>query len=422
MKVHGVKRDWDVFFELRKHYCPKCNGILEKVKASQIVHHKSPEAKYFDHDGAIGNVKFVWTEYRCLKCDMQYRINELKRIDKKKRTRTCELITPFETSNSMSWNEHPRPQMRRESYISLCGEWELWLVRNGKEQSLGNIAVPFPPESRLSGIQRDLAPDEKYLYRKVFEIPANFNIGRILLHFGAVDQIARVWINGKLVGEHTGGYLPFSLEISRVVNTGENQIIVEVTDTLDSELAYGKQRYDRGGMWYTPISGIWQPVWLESVPEDYISSIRITPTLNTVTIETVGGNSEKSIVINIEDGELRYSWMGDSVTITIADPHHWTPDDPYLYTFTLTSGEDMISSYFALRTVDIKTVNGQAYICLNGEPYFFNGLLDQGYFSDGIYLPATPEGYIWDIQTAKSLGFNMLRKHIKIEQIGRAHV
>ncbi len=333
-------------------------------------------------------------------------------MSSKKKSNITELKTPFESSDSLDWNEYPRPQLKRDSYLSLCGDWKLILIRNGKQQTLGNITVPFPPESRLSGIQRELEPGEKYLYRKVFKIPDDFNIGCILLHFGAVDQIAKVWINGKLAGEHTGGYLPFSLEIGEFVTTDENEIVVEVIDTLDSELAYGKQRYKRGGMWYTPISGIWQPVWLESVPKHYIKSLRITPTLESITIETVGGEKDKAIIIM--DGQ-EFCWSGDSVVIPIENPHLWTPDDPYLYEFKLKSGDDVISSYFALRTIEIKDVNGQAYICLNGEPYFFNGLLDQGYFSDGIYLPATPEGYMWDIKTAKKLGFNMLRKHIKIE-------
>ena len=185
------------------------------------------------------------------------------------------------------------------------------------------------------------------------------------MHFGAVDQIARVWINGKFLGEHIGGYLHFSFEIGGYVIAGENQIVVEVTDTLDSDLAYGKQRYERGGMWYTPISGIWQPVWLESVPKDYIQSIRLTPTLNTITINTVGGHSYKSIVINTDDGEVRYSWMGDSITVDITQPHLWTPDDPYLYTFTLISGDDVIKSYFALRTISVCPINDQMY-----SPYF----------------------------------------------------
>ena len=190
---------------------------------------------------------------------------------------------------------------------------------------------------------------------------------------------------------------------------------MEVSDPLDKELPYGKQRRDRGGMWYTPISGIWQPVWLEGVPTEYIRTLKLTPTLNSITIETEGGAAEKTIVLQTEQGPREYTYQGDTITIEIENPALWTPEQPYLYSFTLTAGEDQIESYFALRTVSIESVNGQAYICLNGKPLFFHGLLDQGYYSDGIYLPATPEGYRYDILTMKKLGFNMLRKHIKVE-------
>ncbi len=168
-------------------------------------------------------------------------------------------------------------------------------------------------------------------------------------------------------------------------------------------------------MWYTPISGIWQSVWIESVPEKHITSLRLTPGLDRITIETTGGEAEKTLVINTADGEIFHSYSGDRTTVSISNPINWSPENPYLYTFALTCGEDKIESYFALRTVTIETVKGQSYICLNGKPYFFHGLLDQGYYSDGIYTPATPEGFVYDILTMKKLGFNMLRKHIKIE-------
>jgi len=330
---------------------------------------------------------------------------------RKEAVRTQELVTPFETDSSSSWDEYPRPQMKRDSYISLCGSWDLSVEKDGSEKVLGNITVPYPPESRISGINRALADDEKYIYRRSFDIPEGFDRGRLLLHFGAVDQIAKVWVNGREAGGHTGGYLPFTLDITGLAATGENTLRVEVTDTLDMELPYGKQRRDRGGMWYTPISGIWQAVWLESVPENYIRSLRISPALDSVTIETEGGGEEKSVLL---DGK-KYSYRGNTTTIKIDNPVLWTPDDPHLYNFTLTDGTDIIESYFALRTVSIQPVNGQQYICLNGKPMFFHGLLDQGYYSDGIYTPATPEGYRFDILTMKKLGFNMLRKHIKLE-------
>jgi len=329
---------------------------------------------------------------------------------KKEKPRTTELKTPFENDTETSWEtEYPRPQMKRDSFVSLSGEWELYSESKKGESFLGNIKVPFPPESRLSGIGRELGKGEKYVYKRGFDVKEQGK--RILLHFGAVDQIAEVYINGKKTGEHTGGYLPFTLDITESVNIGENSITVKVTDTLDTDIPYGKQRKKRGGMWYTPISGIWQPVWLEYVPENYISSIKITPTLDSVTVDTVGGRSEKTLTV--EGREYKYS--GDSITVKIDAPKRWTPETPKLYEFTLTDGEDKIESYFALRTVSIEKRGDTPYICLNGEPYFFHGLLDQGYFSDGIYTPASPAGYAFDVKEMKKLGFNMLRKHIKIE-------
>ena len=330
--------------------------------------------------------------------------------------RLCQLTTPFEGDGNRGWEkEHPRPQLRRESWLSLCGHWQLSVLRDDGETPVGPVQVPFPPESRLSGVQRTLAPGERWRYCRAFSLPDGFDRGRVLLHFGAVDQIARVWVNGQPAGGHTGGYLPFTLDITPLLTGGENRLTVEVTDELDTELPYGKQRRDRGGMWYTPVSGIWQPVWLEHVPEGYIRSLRLTPTLDSITIETEGGRPDKTAVIATPHGELRRSWRGDRVTIPIEAPRLWSPEDPYLYAFTLTDGVDALRSYFALRTVTIETVAGQSYICLNGAPYFFHGLLDQGYWSDGIYLPASPEGYSWDVGAAKALGFNLLRKHIKLE-------
>ncbi len=321
------------------------------------------------------------------------------------------LKTPFENDSSSSWNEYPRPNFKRDSYLCLNGEWDLTVERCGKETKLGKITVPFAPETRLSGIEREKEDGENYIYRKAVVFDKDFLSGRVILHFGAVDQICKVLINGKYVGEHIGGYLPFSFDITDYVKEGRNYIKVIVIDELDRELAYGKQRKDRGGMWYTPISGIWQTVWCESVPEDYIKGIKVTPSLDCVHIEVDAGKKEKILTV----GENEYRFDGNSIDIKIENPINWTPDNPHLYDFTLSYGEDKVESYFALRTISMGEKNGKSYICLNGEPILCHGLLDQGYFSDGIYLPATPKGYEWDILSMKKLGFNMLRKHIKIE-------
>lgn len=324
------------------------------------------------------------------------------------------LKTPFENDSFSSWNEYPRPSFKRDSYLCLNGEWELTvLAKNGlgKRENLGKINVPFVPESRLSGIHRDRKSGEIYVYRKEVEFSSDFIKDRVILHFGAVDQICRVLVNREFVCEHVGGYLPFSADITKHLKAGKNIIDVEVVDELNKKLAYGKQRRNRGGMWYTPISGIWQTVWCESVPKDYIKGIRITPTLDSIHIDVDAGEGEKTLVL----GEREYKFKENSIDISIENPINWTPDNPYLYDFTLSYGDDKIESYFALRTVSIEDKNGKSFICLNGDPILCHGLLDQGYYSDGIYLPATPKGFEFDILEMKKLGFNMLRKHIKIE-------
>jgi len=335
----------------------------------------------------------------------------------KKPIRTVDLKTPFEeAAKGDEWErEYPRPQMKRDSYLSLCGVWNLSIEKKGVVTPLSQIKVPFSPETRLSGVGRTLEKNEKYIYEKYFELTEAFAKEKVLLHFGAVDQIAEVWLNGTYLGEHAGGYLPFTFDVTNIAVEGSNLLRVRVTDDLDTELAYGKQRKKRGGMWYTPISGIWQPVWLEGVPEHYISSLRITPTLSSVKIETAGGELQKTLTLHLPEGDKVYTYEGDQFEIEIENPILWSPENPHLYTFTITDGEDSIDSYFALRTVECKAVAGKPRLCLNGKPYFFHGLLDQGYFSDGIYTPATPDGYRYDISKMKELGFNMLRKHIKIE-------
>ena len=332
---------------------------------------------------------------------------------KKKPTLKTDLKTPFEDDHTSDWTEHPNPQFKRDLYLSLCGEWQLSVAKGSSKTELGIITVPFPPESRLSKINRALKKGEKYIYSKDFSIPDNMQSSRILLHFGAVDMIAEVSLNGKYIGKHIGGYLPFSFEITDELREGKNLLTVEVTDHFDKDQAWGKQRKKRGGMWYTATSGIWQSVWLEAVPQNYIRSLKITPTPNSVTIETEGGEDEK--LLTLTSSGRSYKFNGNKATIEIDSPRLWSPEDPYLYEFTLECGTDRISSYFALRTVGIKKINGKSYICLNEKPYFFHGLLDQGYFSDGIYTPATPKGLENDVLQMKALGFNTLRKHIKIE-------
>ncbi|MBE5819191.1 MAG: MFS transporter, partial [Clostridiales bacterium] len=331
----------------------------------------------------------------------------------KKQYRIQKLSTDIKPDDDSSWlTEHPRPQMMRNDVLNLCGSWQLSSLYNGKLTPLGDITVPFAPESALSGINRQKKNKEKYVYEKTFTVPDSFLGKELILHFDAVDSTAELYLNGEYLATHHGGYTPFDFHITNNVKDGENTIKVIVTDELDTNYPYGKQSKKRGGMWYTPISGIWQAVWLEAVPYKFVDSIKTDVTLDSVTFYVCGGESHKSISI---DGVGEYEFDGDTFTLSIQNAKLWSPETPHLYYYTLTCGDDIIRSYFALRTIDIRDVNGKSYICLNGKPYFFHGLLDQGYWPDGIFTPATPKGYEYDILQMKKLGFNMLRKHIKSE-------
>ena len=312
------------------------------------------------------------------------------------------------------WNVYPRPQMKRDSYLNLNGwwdfavsSWEAFPVDYTK-----SIRVPFCPESQLSGIEKHY-PDGSYLfYRRKLTLPEGFNRGRVLLHIGAADQVADVFVNGRQVCHHEGGYDAFCCDITAAL-AEENEIIVRCKDDLnDQSFPYGKQTLTRGGMWYTPVSGIWQTVWVESVPETYVASLNIENRGTSVTIDT--GNPELSGTVTVKDLGS-FDLTDGKVTVTPENPHLWSPEDPFLYGFTLEAGEDKVESYFALRTLEVKTVNGWPRLCLNGKPYFFNGLLDQGYWPEGLLTAPAPESYKADILAMKTLGYNTLRKHIKVE-------
>ena len=314
------------------------------------------------------------------------------------------------TPSVIPWNVYPRPQMKRDSFLCLNGDWEI-TVNGGAPCP---IRVPFCPESILSGMCMPPSASVTMDYFKIFTLPEDFNKGRVILHFGGVDACANIIVNGDRVGFHQGGYEAFSFDITDHLQS-ENQLTVEVWDNLRTHtLPYGKQRADRGGMWYTPVSGIWQTVWLESVPKTYIRSLRIDTDGDTATI-TAEGVSEGTVTVTTPEDILTFPLADGKATVTMPSPRYWCPEDPYLYTFTLVAGEDTVTSYFALRTLEIKKVNGIPRLCLNGRPYFLHALLDQGYWSDGIYTPATPDGYENDILAMKNLGFNTLRKHIKVE-------
>ncbi len=313
------------------------------------------------------------------------------------------------------WQDYPRPQMVRDSYVNLNGRWDFAIVKRGSTPTAWEeILVPFPPESAASGVEKTPGKGEELVYRRRFTLPEGFNKGRVLLNFGAVDQICTVYLNGAEICRHEGGCLPFTAELTDHL-AEENELILRVTDELDHLYPWGKQRKDRGGMWYTPVSGIWQTVWLESVPHEYIESIRFTPTLEGVTV-SVGGGEGATIVIHRPEGDICTAVNREGTYIPIPDPHLWSPDNPYLYNATVTMGDDRVETYFALRTVTVgKDKKGIERILLNGKPVFFHGLLDQGYFPDGIFLPPCEKDFENEIVRLKEMGFNTLRKHIKIE-------
>ena len=315
------------------------------------------------------------------------------------------------------WNEYPRPMLFRNSFFNLNGKWEFAVSEseNIPHRFPLEITVPFVPESVLSGLDMTI-PESSYLfYRRTFILPAGFRRDRVIFHVGACDQYADVYINGKHLGSHKGGYDPFSFDITDCVSDGENTVVIRAFDDLSSGLIpYGKQRRRRGGMWYTPVSGIWQTVWIESTPEKYVKAIKTEIKGNTVYFKVKGVKHGRIILFTPEE-KVRFFIEDGRAEYKVENPRFWSPEDPYLYRFFVETDGDLVESYFAFRTLEIKEIDGIKRLCLNGKPYFFNGLLDQGYFSDGIFTPAAPEGYEKDIKFAKSLGFNTLRKHIKVE-------
>ena len=328
----------------------------------------------------------------------------------------CDLYTPDgEALPDLPWNSYPRPQLQRAEWMNLNGQWEFSVCEEElcPAEMEHQICVPFAPESLLSGVHEVFGEEKNLFYRKRFTLPAGFRKDRVLLHVGAADQEASVWVNDRYVGSHIGGYQPFSFEITEFLRE-ENTVVIRVRDHLSEKiLPYGKQCHKRGGMWYTPVSGIWQTVWLESVPQAYIRTLRIDTGRDFVTFTTE--ELDGTVEIRMPEGVMEVPLCMGKAHAEIPHPRMWSPEDPYLYRCTLRAGEDTVETYFALRTLSIAEVGGIARLCLNGKPYFFHGLLDQGYWSDGIFTPAAPEGYGWDIRTMKELGFNTLRKHIKVE-------
>ena len=316
--------------------------------------------------------------------------------------------------------EYPRPQMRRDSYLNLNGRWEYAITDSDEPPRCwdGTILVPFSPESALSGVGRTLRPGQTLWYRREVTVPQGFipRDGRLLLHFGAVDQEAAVYLNGVLLGRHMGGYNAFTLDATDALGP-RNTLLVRVHDDTDASFhSRGKQKTRRGGIWYTPQSGIWQTVWMEAVPRRYIEGLRIVPLFDRSAVEVTVRCAQPLQCEATVDGRTVPFTSGEPARIPMPDFRAWSPEDPFLYDLTVTLGEDRVESYFGMRKVEVRADRGGVKrLFLNGEPYFHSGLLDQGYWPDGLYTAPSDEALIFDIQTAKSMGFNMLRKHIKVE-------
>ena len=332
------------------------------------------------------------------------------------------LMTPWgeHLDENCILTEYPRPQMRRNSYLNLNGRWEYAITDSDESPRHwdGTILVPFSPESALSGVGRSLQPGQTLWYRREVILPQGFipADGRLLLHFGAVDQEAAVYWNGRLLGRHMGGYNAFTLDATDALGP-RNSLVVRVHDDTDASFhSRGKQKTRRGGIWYTPQSGIWQTVWMEAVPRHYIESLRIVPLFDQSAVEVMVRCSQPLQCEATVDGRTVPFTSGEPARIPMPDFRAWSPEDPYLYDLSVTLGEDRVESYFGMRKMEVRADRGGVKrLFLNGEPYFHSGLLDQGYWPDGLYTAPSDEALIFDIQTAKSMGFNLLRKHIKVE-------
>lgn len=329
--------------------------------------------------------------------------------------------------------EYPRPQLVRDLWLNLNGSYDYAIVPETVKKPTsydGKILVPFSIETKLSGVEKPLLPTERLWYRRTFEVPKAWQGKHVLLHFGAVDWQCKVYVNGKSVADHTGGYVAFSMDITEALVDGENELVVCVYDPTDAGWQQrGKQTLKTHGFWYTATSGIWQTVWLEAVEDTYIEKLRFTPNLDetTIRIETKLNQEAENIT-----RKVTISFLGESVcereikadeAVLIEKPKLWSPEEPNLYDVKLEifkdgALKDSVTSYFGMRKFSMeKDKFGVPRLFLNGAPYFQKGLLDQGYWCDGGLTPPTDEAMIFDIQKCKDLGFNMLRKHIKAEPL-----
>ncbi|GAA3463978.1 LamG-like jellyroll fold domain-containing protein [Saccharothrix longispora] len=349
---------------------------------------------------------------------------------------THRLRTPWgeEVDKDKPLPEYPRPQQERDDWLNLNGQWEFTGATADQQPPFGRrlperITVPYPVESQLSGLERH---EDHMFYRRQFEVPRDWKVGRgerLKLNFGAVDHHARVWVDGTPVAEHTGGYTAFTADITDALRGGgKHELIVAVTDTTGDNQPIGKQSRNPGGIVYTPSSGIWQTVWLEPVPDRSIDDVKTTPDITRGTLAvrvsstTASANARVTAVARDERGRKVGSVTGKpnaDLTLPVPNPHLWSPGDPYLYDLDVTledgRSRDEVESYFGMRSIGVRNVAGFPKLVLNGEPVFSLAMLDQGFWPDGLNTAPSDEALAWDIKAQKDLGFNALRKHIKVE-------
>lgn len=345
-----------------------------------------------------------------------------------------ELITPWgeKVTAQNAWTEYPRPQLERESWKNLNGMWS-YAITPVEQQAApdkwdGEILVPFALESKLGGVQRLLDMSETLWYRRTFDAaPAAGQ--RTLLNFEAVDYRCKVFVNGKLAGEHQGGHTPFALDITDAVKPGENELVVRVEDETEGWQLRGKQVLDARGIWYTQVSGIWQTVWMEQVPASYIEDLKIstdaergTISLRPIVANAVAGQQVRLMVKDGDQTVAKTEGKAPALEVTIDEPKLWSPDSPYLYSLQVALLDeqgnvvDEVESYAGIRTVGKqRDEDGHLRFTLNGKVLFHLGPLDQGWWPDGLLTPPSDEAMLFDIKFLKSAGFNMIRKHIKVE-------
>ena len=322
--------------------------------------------------------------------------------------------------------DYPRPQLVRGSYENLNGYWDMAITKTDARPDRwdGRILVPFSPEAALSGVNRALAPGEFLWYRRTLSVSGLFAGKRLLLHIGACDQQAKIFLNGQYVLSHTGGYTAFTADLTAFSHAGDNDLTIQVRDDLEaSQLSRGKQSSRRGGIWYTPQSGIWQTVWCEWVADNYVKAIRYTPDLitNTLYYQVQAQNPAGAhVALSLQGKAVSESTADEKGFGALDIPQEslrlWSPESPTLYDVDVTLGEDHVTSYAAMRSFGVgEDEDGAPRLLLNGKPYFQNGVLDQGYWPDGLYTAPSDDALVFDIRLMKDMGFNMLRKHIKIE-------